>query len=131
MHTDMIERIFVKEAPGVVAPYAHACRAGDFVFITGQMPIDPATNEYVRGGVAEQAVRVLENLKIVLSASGCTFEDLVSVRAYLTDMRDFDTFNEVYESYVKNALPARTCIAVTGLAGGADVEIDMVAYKKM
>lgn len=127
----MIKRIFVSKAPAAVAPYAHACRAGDFIFITGQMPIDPTTNENIVGEITAQAVRVLENLKIVLSACDCTFEDLVSVRVYLTDMRDFESFNQVYESYVKNALPSRTCIAVTGLAGGADVEIDMVAYKKM
>lgn len=124
-----IERFFVSEAPQAVAPYAHACLAGDFLFVTGQMPIDPATNEYVRGEITQQSIRVLENLKIVLSSSGFTFDDLVSVRVFLTDMRDFDAFNQVYEDYVKNALPARTCVAVSGLAGGADVEIDMVAYR--
>lgn len=128
--TSSIERIFVGEAPNAVAPYSHACRAGDFLFVTGQMPIDPSTNEYVKGTIEKQSVRVLENLKIVLSSSGYTFDDLVSVRVFLTDMRDFDAFNKVYETYVGSALPARTCIAVSGLAGGADVEIDMVAYRK-
>lgn len=124
-----IERIQVAQAPNAVAPYAHAVRAGDFYFITGQMPIDPQTNEYVTGSAAVQTVRVLENLKIILASCDLTLSDVVSARVFLTDMRDFDAVNEVYQSYFYSALPARTCVAVTGLAGGADVEIDLVAYR--
>jgi 2-iminobutanoate/2-iminopropanoate deaminase len=124
----MIERIFVENAPDVVAPYAHACRAGNFIFITGQMPIDPVTNEYIRGNAADQTTRVLENLKIVLASCRASLKNVVSVRVFLTDMRDFEMVNDVYKKYFQEGLPARTCVAVTGLAGGADVEIDMIAY---
>jgi 2-iminobutanoate/2-iminopropanoate deaminase len=123
-----IERIQVTTAPNAVAPYAHAVRAGDFYFITGQMPIDPQTNEYVTGDAVTQTARVLENLKIVLASCNLTLSDVVSARVFLTDMRDFEAVNNVYQSYFAPTLPARTCVAVTGLAGGADVEIDLIAY---
>ncbi len=126
----MIERILVQDAPAAVAPYSHACRAGDFLFVTGQMPIDPETNQYVRGSAAEQAARVMENLKIVLAVCNSSFQDVVSVRVFITDMRDFEAVNDVYYQYVQKALPARTCVAVSGLAGGADVEVDLIAYTK-
>ena len=124
----MIERRIVEGAPKAIAPYVHAVRAGGFVFITGQMPIDPATGEYVRGDIKSQTVRVLENLRIVLDSCGLDYSAVVQARAYLTDMRDYDGFNEAYGDFLGKTLPARTCVAVTGLAGGADVEIDLVAY---
>ena len=124
-----IQRIMVDNAPHAVAPYSHAVKAGDFVFVTGQMPIDPNTNDYVREDVAKQTRRVLENLRTVLGTCGCHFYDVVSARVFLTDMRDFDTVNTIYASYFEGSLPARTCVAVTGLAGGADIEIDLIAYQ--
>jgi 2-iminobutanoate/2-iminopropanoate deaminase len=129
-HSREIERIQVSTAPNAVAPYAHAVRAGDFYFITGQMPIDPQTNKYVTGDAAAQTTRVLENLKIVLASCHLTLSDVVSARVFLTDMRDFEAVNNVYQNYFASALPARTCVAVTGLAGGADVEIDLIAYNQ-
>lgn len=124
----MIERRIVEGAPKAIAPYVHVVRAGGFVFITGQMPIDPATGEYVRGDIKSQTVRVLENLRIVLDSCGLDYCAVVQARAYLTDMRDYDGFNEAYEAFLGKTLPARTCVSVTGLAGGADVEIDLVAF---
>jgi len=124
----LINRYIVKTAPREVAPYSHATRAGDFLFVTGQMPINPATNEYVTGDITAQTIRVLENLKLVLDTCNSTLEQVVSVRVFLTDMRDFEIVNEIYKNYFQQSLPARTCVAVTGLAGGADIEIDMIAY---
>lgn len=123
----MIERVMAESAPKAIAPYVHAVRAGGLVFVTGQMPIDPESGEYVRGPIESQTVRVLDNLKAVLAACGLDYGSVVQARVYLTDMRDYPAFNQAYEAYLGNSLPARTCVAVTGLAGGANVEIDLVA----
>ncbi len=111
------------------APYSHACRAGNFLFITGQMPVDPETGQFVTSEIKVQARRVMENLISVLHHAGMEASDVVSARAFLIDMRDYDAFNEVYSEYMKQHLPARTCIGVNGLAGGARVEVDLIAYR--
>lgn len=123
----MIERI---TAAGSFweAPYSHACKAGNFLFVTGQMPVDPNTGRYVENEIEAQTRRVMENLLIVLGDAGMGLSDVVSARAFLTDMRDYDAFNEVYAEYMKDGLPARTCIGVNGLAGGARVEVDLIAF---
>lgn len=125
----VIQRKMIDQAPHAVAPYSHIVKAGDFLFVTGQMPIDPGTNTYVRGPIADQAVRVMENLRLILASFDCTFQDVVSARVFLTDMRDFEEVNSIYAGFFGDALPARTCVAVSGLAGGADIEIDLIAYK--
>lgn len=84
---------------------------------------------FCRGDIIKQAQRVLENLRIVLGTLDCDFHDVVSARVFLTDMRNFETVNRVYAAYFDEDLPARTCVAVTELAGKADIEIDLVVYK--
>lgn len=111
------------------APYSHACRAGNFLFVTGQMPIDPETGEYVPADIEVQARRVMDNLRIVLNHAGMSEKDVVSARAFLTDIADYDSFNRVYAEYMNAHLPARTCIGVNGLAGDALVEVDLIAYR--
>jgi 2-iminobutanoate/2-iminopropanoate deaminase len=125
----MIERMMT---PGSFwnAPFSHACRAGNFLFVTGQMPVDPATGLYVEKDISVQSRRVMENLAMVLQHAGMSFSDVVSARAFLTNMEDHEAFNKAYVEYVKDGLPSRTTIGVTGLAGGALVEIDLVAYKE-
>lgn len=125
----MIERIMT---PGSFwdAPFSHACRAGNFLFVTGQMPIDPETGQYVDAEIVTQSRRVMDNLAMVLAHAGMSFADVVSARAFLTNMDDYDKFNATYVEYVKAGLPSRTTVGVTGLAGGALVEIDLVAYKE-
>lgn len=124
----MIERITIESAPKNIAPYVHAVRAGQFYFITGQMPIVPGTEEYELGSIELQTSRVMENLLIILSALGLSIDSVVQVRAFLTNMNDFDRFNAVYKKFFGNGLPARTCVGVSGLAGGASVEVDMIAF---
>jgi 2-iminobutanoate/2-iminopropanoate deaminase len=111
------------------APFSHAVRAGNFLFLTGQMPIDPDTGTYVTNEIEAQSRRVMDNLMIVLEKAGMAPADVVSARAFLTDMRDYDVFNPVYTEYMGTHLPARTCIGVSGLAGGARVEVDFIAYR--
>lgn len=110
------------------APYCQAVKAGDFLFVTGQVAIDPATGKFVANEPEIQARRVMENLKIVLEYSGASFGQVVSTRVFLTDMRDYEVFNAVYGEYFGTQLPSRTCIGVTALAGGARVEVDFIIY---
>lgn len=124
-----IEHLTFAKGPDRVGPFSHAVRAGDFLFVTGQMPTlpdDPTT--LVSGDIADQTRAVMENLKTVLSEAGASLDQVAFVRVYLVNFQDFDRVNAVYESYfASDKLPARTCIGVTGLAVGASVEIDLVA----
>jgi len=117
-------------APRPVAPFSHAVEAGGWVFVTGQMPTDPRDPDApLPAGIEAQTRRVMENLSIVLRGVGLNFEQVVSVRAYLSRFeRDYEAMNAVYRTYfAPNRLPARTCIGVTALAVGALVEIEAIA----
>ena len=124
----MIERIM---APGTFhqAPYCHAARAGNFLFVTGQVAADPATGEYVFGDIETETRRVMDNLVIVLETAGFALSDVVSARAFLTEFGEYDAFNRIYTEYLGEFLPTRTTIGVVALAAGARVEVDLVAYR--
>jgi reactive intermediate/imine deaminase len=113
--------------PPQVGPFAHATRWGDLVFVTGQMPTDPATGELVAGDVVAQAEQVRRNLEAVLAQFGLTLDHALMVRVYLTSFDDFDVFNATYRTWFSGQLPSRTCVGVSGLAVGAAVEIDVIA----
>ena len=123
-----IHHILSPEGPKPVGPFSHAVRAGDYLFVTGQMPTlpdDPLT--IVGGGIENQTRQVLENLKLVLDSQGMSFDRVVFARIYLVNFQDFDSMNKIYETYFDtDSRPARTCIGVTGLAVGASVEIDFI-----
>ena len=124
-----IEHLSFSSAPQKVAPFSHAVRAGDYLFITGQMPTLKKDNtKLVDGGIEAQTHQVMKNLINVLNAAGSSLEKVIFARVYLVNFGDFDKMNSVYASYfAKDKLPARTCIGVTGLAVGASVEIDFIA----
>ena len=124
-----IEHLVFDKGPKRVAPFSHAVKAGDFLFVTGQMPTLPNDpTKLVEGDIASQTHQVMKNLKTVLTASNASLENVVFVRIYLVNFQDFDKMNAVYKSYFSSdKLPARTCIGVTGLAVGASVEIDLIA----
>ena len=124
-----IEHLSFSSAPQKVAPFSHAVRAGDYLFITGQMPTLRNDNtKLVDGGIEAQTHQVMKNLIEVLNAAGSSLEKVIFARVYLVNFGDFDKMNSVYASYfAKDKLPARTCIGVTGLAVGASVEIDFIA----
>ena len=124
-----IEHLTFNQGPKKVGPFSHAVKAGDFLFVTGQMPTLPNDpTKLVDGDISDQTHQVMKNLKIVLNAANTSLENVVFVRVYLVNFQDFNTMNAVYESYfVPDKLPARTCIGVTGLAIGASVEIDLIA----
>ena len=124
-----IEHLVFNQGPKRVGPFSHAVKAGDFLFVTGQMPTltnDPT--KLIEGGISNQTHQVMKNLKIVLTSANSSFENVVFVRVYLVNFQDFDAMNAIYESYfAPSKLPARTCIGVTGLAVGASVEMDLIA----
>ncbi len=124
-----IEHLSFSSAPQKVAPFSHVVRAGDYLFITGQMPTLKNDNtKLVDGGIEAQTHQVMKNLIDVLNAAGSSLEEVIFARVYLVNFGDFDKMNSVYASYfAKDKLPARTCIGVTGLAVGASVEIDFIA----
>ncbi|GIS15103.1 MAG: RidA family protein [Alphaproteobacteria bacterium] len=124
-----IEHLTFSNAPERVGPFSHAVKAGDFLFVTGQMPTQKNDKtKLVFGGIEIQTKQVMENLKNVLNEANSNFDKVIFARVYLVNFQDFDKMNAVYESYFsKNKLPARTCIGVTGLAVGASVEIDLIA----
>lgn len=112
-----------------VAPYSHAVRAGDFLFVTGQLSEDPNTGEVIKGTIEEQTRQVMANLKKVLAHVKTDFSQVVMTRIFVTDFRYYETVNEIYASYFDAARrPSRTTVGVTGLAGYGDVEIDLIVY---
>jgi len=120
------EAVNAPDAPAAVGPYAHAVRAGDLLFCSGQIPLDPRTGELVEGSVAEQTGRCLENLAAVCHAAGATLGDSVRLTIYTTEMASFSAINEVYESFFESDPPARVAIGVAALPRGSKVEIDAV-----
>ncbi|MFK8182640.1 MAG: RidA family protein [Phormidesmis sp.] len=112
-----------------VAPYSHAVRAGDFLFVTGQLAEDPDTGEVVKGSIEAQTERVMANLKLVLEHAGTSFEKVVMSRIFVTDFRYYETVNQIYAShFTAGRYPGRTTVGVTALAGFGDVEIDLIVY---
>jgi len=114
-------------APKAIGPYSQAIRSGNTLYLSGQTPLDPATGEMVAGGIEEQATRVFENLKAVLTAAGASFDDVVRVAIYMTDLSNFGAVNEVMKRYFREPYPARSTIGVAALPRGAVVEIDLIA----
>jgi 2-iminobutanoate/2-iminopropanoate deaminase len=114
-------------APAAIGPYSQAVIAGGFVFVSGQIPIDPATGEFVPGGVAEQTEQVMRNLTSILSAAGSSIKDVVKTTVFLADMGDFAAMNGVYGRYFPEDPPARATVQAARLPRDARVEIEVVA----
>jgi len=123
------EVVFTERAPKPIGPYSQAIKLGNLLFVSGQIPIDPATNEVVKGGIKDQTERVLENVKAILEAANMTLDDVIMAFVYLSDMADFPQFNEVYSRYFKERPPARVTVAVKSLPRDVKVEIAVIAGK--
>jgi 2-iminobutanoate/2-iminopropanoate deaminase len=121
------EVIVSERAPKAVGAYAQAVRANGFLFLSGQIPLDPQTGEVISGDVAAQTRRVMDNLRGVLEGAGSALDRVVKATIYLTDMKDFAIVNQTYAEYFPDAKPARATVAVAGLPRGVSVEIDMIA----
>lgn len=129
----MSTAIRTNAAPAPIGPYSQAILAGDLVFCSGQIPLDPMTGDLSGGGVATEAHQVLANVAAVLAAAGCTFADVVKTTVFLTDMDDFSAVNAVYSEYFGTAgavPPARSAVAVAALPRGASVEIEVIARRR-
>lgn len=122
------ETLFTDKAPAPVGPYSQAVRVGDFLYCSGQIPLDPQTGEIFTGDIAKQTQMVMENIKQVLQAAELKFEDVFKTAIFLTDMNDFSAMNEVYASYFGQTPPARSCVEVAGLPKGVHVEIEVIAH---
>jgi len=114
-------------APKAIGPYSQAVRAGQLLFVSGQVPLDPATGQLVEGDIAAQTRRVFDNLGAVLKAGGRSFADVVRTTVFLADMNDFAAVNEVYGTYFTEPYPARATVQVARLPKDARVEIDVIA----
>jgi 2-iminobutanoate/2-iminopropanoate deaminase len=121
------EVIKTSNAPAPIGPYNQAIRSGNFLFISGQVAFDPATNELVMGDITEETHRVMKNLQAILEAAGLSFAHVVKTTIFLSDMSLFTTVNEAYGSYFSSDFPARETVAVKGLPRGVNVEISMIA----
>lgn len=124
MHREIIR---TEKAPGAIGPYSQAVKVGNTVYCSGQIPLVPGSGELVSGDIGRQTERVMENLKAVLAAAGCTTADVVACTVYLSDMAHFTEMNGVYGRYFPENPPSRATVAVAGLPRGVDVEIACVA----
>ncbi len=123
----MTKTISTAEAPKAIGPYSQAVVANGFAFLSGQIPLDPASGQVIEGDVAAQTERVLENLKAVLEASGSSLQKVVKTTVFLKDMSDFSKMNEVYARYFGQNSPARSTVEVARLPRDVRVEIDCIA----
>ena len=123
----MKQAVSSPDAPKAIGPYSQAVRAGQLLFLSGQVPLDPATGEIVSGDIAAQTRRVFENLAAVLKAGGRSFSDVVRTTVFLADMNDFAEVNKVCGSYFSEPYPARATVQVARLPKDARVEIDVIA----
>jgi 2-iminobutanoate/2-iminopropanoate deaminase len=123
----MRQAVSSDSAPKAIGPYSQAIRAGSLLFVSGQIPLDPATGAMIDGDIAAQTRRVFANLQAILEAAGASFDDVVRTTVYLADMNDFATVNEIYGTYFSSPAPARATVQAARLPKDARVEIDLIA----
>ena len=123
----MRQAISSDKAPKAIGPYSQAIKAGSMLFVSGQIPLDPATGAMVEGDIAAQTHRVFANLQAILEEAGASFEHVVRTTVYLADMNDFGTVNEIYGTYFSSPAPARATVQAARLPKDARVEIDVIA----
>jgi len=121
--------INTNNAPAPIGPYSQATVAGNFVFVSGQIPLNPVTGELITTGITDEAVMVMENIKAILTEAGIGFENIVKSSIFLTDLGNFGQVNEVYGKYFSANFPARETVQVSALPKGVNVEISVIAVK--
>ena len=123
----MAKVITTPKAPAAIGPYSQAIKAGKFVFLSGQIPLDPTTGVLVGDTAEEQARQVFRNISEVLAAAGLSMKNVVKTTVFLTDLADFGKVNEIYASCFEEPYPARSCVEVSGLPKGAKIECEVIA----
>jgi 2-iminobutanoate/2-iminopropanoate deaminase len=121
--------VLTNSAPAPIGPYSQAIDLGNLVFCSGQIPLDPTTNQIQTGDVKAQTELVMKNIEAVLTAAGVTFQNVVKTTIYLTSMSDFQAVNEIYGRFFPEQPPARSTVAVAGLPRGVNVEIEVIASR--
>ncbi len=119
--------ISTKKAPEAIGPYSQGIISGDFIFLSGQIGVDPGTGKMVEGGVLDQARQIFANIRSVLEEAGCSPDNVVKATVFLKNMNDFKNVNDVYSEFFSLPFPARSAIEVAGLPLGADIEIEVIA----
>ncbi len=120
--------VYTEKAPKAIGPYSQAIQAGPFLFVSGQVPIDPSTGELMAGDIRQQTRQVLENIKNILGSRGLAMEQVVKTTLFLKDMGNFSQVNEVYASYFQAEPPARSTVEVAKLPRNVDIEIEAIAF---
>ena len=120
-------KVETKKAPRAIGPYSQAIRSGQFLFVSGQIPIDPNTGELVENEIQTQAHQVLRNIDAILDSAGINFGHVVRTTIFLVNLEHFNAMNEIYKTYVLDPAPARSTVQVAGLPKGALIEIDLIA----
>lgn len=125
----MKKQISTEQAPAAIGPYSQAIQLGDFVFTSGQLPLDPETMKFPEGGIKEQTVQSLKNIQRILEKSGASLDCVVKTTCFLSDMNHFAEFNQVYEEFFgTTAAPARSCVQAAKLPKDALVEVEAIAF---
>lgn len=124
-----MKSIHTNQAPAAIGPYSQAIEANGMIFASGQIPIDPATGQFVEGGIQEQTRQALTNARNILQAAGTDMENVIKTTVYLSDIHNFAAMNEVYAQFFTEPFPARSAVAVKDLPKGALVEIEVLAIK--
>ena len=120
------EIISTKNAPQAIGPYSQAVKAGNLMFISGQIPLDPKTGDLVSQSIEDQAKQVLENVKSICEAAGCSLDDIIKISSFLTDLSNFAVVNDMMKEYFSEPYPARATVEVSGLPLGVNVEIEAI-----
>lgn len=123
-----IDVIRTDKALGAVGPYSQAIKAGDFLFASGQIPINPEKGRITAGTISEQAEQCMKNVGAILEAAGATYDNVIKTTVYINDMNFFGAVNEVYGKYFNKTLPARSCVEISKLPKDALVEVEVIAY---
>lgn len=123
----ILNLIATDKAPGAVGPYSQGVKAGNFIYTSGQLAIVPETGELIKGDIQKETRQCLDNVKAVLAEGGASFEDIVKVTVFVTDIKNFSLINEVYAEYFTNHKPARSLVEVSNLPKGGDIEIEAIA----
>ena len=125
----MQQKIATDKAPAAIGPYSQAVKAGGMVYVSGQIPLDPATGKLVEGDICAQAEQCCKNVVALLESQGLTTAHVVKTTVFIADMNDFPKVNEVYKKYFSEPFPARSCVAIKSLPLGAQVEVEAIAAR--